>query len=62
MTETEEIIRFIQKNIMLEYIVTGKLEREEKYDYPIDAIREIVVNMIVHRDYRERYGSGIKKI
>ena len=59
-TESEEIIRFIQKNIMLEFIVTGKLEREERYDYPMDAVREIVVNMIVHRDYRESSGSTIK--
>ena len=58
--EADEIIRFIQKNIMLEFIVTGKLEREERYDYPIDAVREIVVNMIVHRDYRESSGSLIK--
>ncbi|OGE84326.1 MAG: hypothetical protein A2Y39_04320, partial [Candidatus Delongbacteria bacterium GWF2_40_14] len=59
-TEADEIIRFIQKNIMLEFIVTGKLEREERYDYPMDAVREIVVNMIVHRDYRESSGSLIK--
>ena len=32
----------------------------ERFDYPIDAIREIVLNMIVHRDYRDSSHSIIK--
>jgi len=45
---------------MVEYIITGNPEREERYDYPLDAIREIVLNMIVHRDYRDSSDSVIK--
>ena len=45
---------------MVEYIITGNPQREERYDYPIDAIREIVLNMIVHRDYRDSSDSVIK--
>jgi ATP-dependent DNA helicase RecG len=45
---------------MVEFIITGNPQREERYDYPLDAIREIVINMIIHRDYRSSSGSIIK--
>jgi len=59
-TETDEIISFIKKHLMVEYIITGQPQRTERFDYPLDAIREIVINMIVHRDYRDSSGSLIK--
>lgn len=59
-TEVDEIIAFIKKHLMVEFIITGKPQREERFDYPLDAIREIVVNMVVHRDYRDSSGSIIK--
>jgi len=45
---------------MVEYIITGEPQRTERFDYPPDAIREIVINMIVHRDYRDSSASIIK--
>ena len=59
-TEVEESMTFIRKNLMVEYIFTGELQRVERYDYPLEAIREIVTNMIVHRDYRDSGDSIIK--
>jgi len=59
-TELDEILAFIKKHLMVEFIITGNPQREERYDYPIEAIREIVVNMLVHRDYRDSSGSVIK--
>jgi ATP-dependent DNA helicase RecG len=52
-TEVEEAITFIRKNLMVEYIITGEPRRTERYNYPLEAIREVVINMIVHRDYRD---------
>jgi len=43
-TEVEEILLFIRKHLMVEYIITGEPQRSERFDYPIDAIREIVIN------------------
>ena len=59
-TEVEEVISFIRKHLMVEYIITSTPAHTERFDYPLDAIREIVINMIVHRDYRESSGSIIK--
>jgi ATP-dependent DNA helicase RecG len=59
-SEVDEIIAFIRKHLMVEYIITGEPQRTERFDYPPDAIREIVINMIVHRDYRDSSASIIK--
>jgi len=59
-TEVNEIIAFIRKHLMVEYIITGEPQHTERFDYPVDAIREIVINMIVHRDYRSSSASIIK--
>ena len=59
-TEIDELIIFLRKHFMAEYIITGNPQREERYDYPLEAIREIVLNMIVHRDYRDSSDSIIK--
>mgnify|MGYP005843571787 CR=1 FL=1 len=59
-TEVDEILAFIRKHLMVEYIITGEAQRTERFDYPTDAIREIVINMIVHRDYRNSSASIIK--
>ncbi|MEA3228928.1 MAG: putative DNA binding domain-containing protein, partial [Campylobacterota bacterium] len=49
LTQIDMALEFIKKHLMVEYIITGNPQREEKYDYPLEAIREIVVNMVVHR-------------
>ena len=59
-SEVDEVLNFIKKHLMVDYIFNGEPQRTEKFDYPVDAIREIIVNMIVHRDYRESSGSVIK--
>jgi ATP-dependent DNA helicase RecG len=58
--EVDNIIAFIKKHLMVEYIITGKPQRTERFNYPLDAIREIVINMVVHRDYRDSSASIIK--
>jgi len=42
LTEVNEVIAFIKKHLMVEYIITGEPQRTERFDYPLDAIREIV--------------------
>lgn len=42
--------KFILKNINLSARIVGA-KRVEKYEYPEDALREAIVNALVHRDY-----------
>jgi len=42
---------FIKRNIRLGYQFGDSIERIEKWEYPILALRELLLNAIVHRDY-----------
>ena len=42
------VLRNIKKSI---WLVPGQVQREERYEYPPDAIREAITNAVVHRDY-----------
>lgn len=45
-------LQFVKNNMRVRTIInpeTGK--RNDKFDYPITAVREIILNAIVHRDY-----------
>ena len=59
-SEVDTVLTFIRKHISKHFIITGKAQRDEVWEYPLDAIREIVLNMIVHRDYRASADSTIK--
>lgn len=59
-SEVELVLDFIRKHINKSYIITGNPRREEQWQYPMDAIREIVINMIVHRDYMDSGDSSVK--
>ena len=41
-SEVDEILAFIKKHLMVEYIITGEAQRTERFDYPLDAVREVV--------------------
>ncbi|MBI5756855.1 MAG: AAA family ATPase [Nitrospirae bacterium] len=59
-SEVDGVMDFIKKHINKAYIITGRPQREERWDYPLDAIREIVINAIIHRDYTSTADSIIK--
>ncbi len=58
--QVQRIMDFMVKHTNKAYIITGNPKREERWDYPMDALREIIINMIVHRDYRSSNDSTIK--
>ncbi len=49
--QRNDSLEFVKEHIKLEAEIKGT-ERIEKWEYPIEAIREAITNAICHRDYR----------
>lgn len=50
--QVDETEKFVLRNISkAAWIEPGKVERQERWEYPPDAIREAITNAICHRDY-----------
>jgi len=49
--QVEEVMEYMRRVLTLSYSISGKAKREEVWEYPLDAIREIVTNAVCHRDY-----------
>ncbi len=60
-SDVDLVLEFIQKHISRGSYFKGEAQREERWEYPMEAIREIIINMIVHRDYMQP-GDSIVKI
>lgn len=60
LTQINEVLDFVRKHINKEIIITGSAYNTERWQYPLEAIREIVLNMIIHRDYRSASDSIVK--
>ena len=56
----EEVMVFIKKHINLSFQFDGSLQRKERWQYPLEAIRELLLNAVVHRDYRNASDIVIK--
>ena len=54
----EEAIAFAQKHLMRESVIEG-VRREERWSMPLVAIREAVMNAVVHADYSQQ-GAPIR--
>lgn len=48
--QTEKAVDFVLRNIRLEATIDG-LIRKEKYELPLEAIREIIINAHCHRNF-----------
>jgi len=49
----EEAIGFVRRNTAREIVIEGA-RRADRWTYPLEAVREAVVNAVVHADYAQR--------
>ncbi len=47
----EDAVDFIDKNMRTKTVINDKGQRADKAEYPLVAIREAVLNALIHRDY-----------
>ena len=47
----EEAVEFVRKNSRTKTIIDDNGKRKDKPEYPIKAVREAILNALVHRDY-----------
>ena len=50
-TNFQDTISYLQSKLNTEFIITGT-GRDERLEFPVDALREALVNGLAHRDYR----------
>ena len=55
----EQVMDFVKLYTKVAYRFTGKPQREEIYEYPLEAIREAVINSIMHKYYFEHGHNNI---
>ena len=56
--QADQAIAFVQRNIKKGSKI-GEVYREERWEYPLPAVRELIINAIIHRDYSLQ-GKDIK--
>ncbi len=47
----EQALDFVRRNIDVEAWIDEGGQRQERWAYPLDAVREAIVNAVAHRDY-----------
>ena len=56
----KEAMRFILSHLKVAFEISDTIERKEIYEYPLPAIRELLLNAVVHRDYTSPVDTQIK--
>ena len=57
----DKVIDFVKLYSKVAYKFTGKSQREEVFEYPFEAMREAVINSVMHKDYFEHGHNNILK-
>jgi len=53
-------LSWFRERLETEFIIKGGAEREVRWEYPLNAIREAIINVLCHRDYTSLAHSQIR--
>ena len=56
----DQAMKFIVSHINVAFDFDGSLQRKERFAYPLPALREVLLNAVVHRDYTNPSDIQIK--
>jgi ATP-dependent DNA helicase RecG len=56
----EQAMKFLVSYISVSFQFNGNLKRKERFAYPLQALREVLLNAVVHRDYANSSDIQIK--
>jgi len=51
LNQLEEILGWLRERLQTRFQITGRPSRDVVWEYPLEAVREAVVNAVCHRDY-----------
>jgi ATP-dependent DNA helicase RecG len=51
--QIDKAMGFVKRHLKVEFVITDKPRREQVWEYPLEAIREAIINAVCHRDYTE---------
>lgn len=58
--QLEGVMGWFRDRLETKFVITGKPQRDVIWEYPLDAIREVITNAIIHRDYTTNVDCQIK--
>lgn len=58
--QLDEATSWFRERLETAFVISGKPEREVRWEYPLSAIREAVTNVLCHRDYSSHAHSQIR--
>lgn len=58
--QIDECMTWFRERFQTEFVITGAPQREVIWEYPLEAVREAMINALCHRDYRSNTNVQIR--